>query len=219
MLRRRLVSDFENLNNAIVRAASLGGSWGALNTAWQSDVVNHRTWEQAVPPLWAAVLESYWTKYAKLYASAPDAARVKVADPRNVAPGGLAAAVKDLYAPTSGLVLDQLDKIEAVTNAKVSAAVKQVGVEMAKGAQQQTYDWAWSLGGLAVGAGALWLMLRGGRGASLAGAGVEARMVLRIGKKKFEVGSLQEAQRIYRRERNASGEGGSTFPRGRIGRS
>lgn len=42
--------------------------------------------------------------------------------------------------------------------------------------------------------------------------------VLRIGGDSFHVDSLREARDVYARERDASGEGASTFPRGRVGR-
>ena len=41
-------------------------------------------------------------------------------------------------------------------------------------------------------------------------------MELRIGKRKFTVASFAEAQQVYCRERDASGEGASTFPRGKV---
>jgi hypothetical protein len=40
---------------------------------------------------------------------------------------------------------------------------------------------------------------------------------LEIGDLRFTVSSLQEAQTVYARERDASGEGASTWPRGRVG--
>lgn len=43
-------------------------------------------------------------------------------------------------------------------------------------------------------------------------------MELRIGKKRFTVATLAEASAIYERERDASGEGFSTFRPGKIGR-
>lgn len=39
---------------------------------------------------------------------------------------------------------------------------------------------------------------------------------LKIGRKVFEVAGFPEASAVYQRERNASGEGASTFPVGRI---
>lgn len=42
-------------------------------------------------------------------------------------------------------------------------------------------------------------------------------MKLRIGSETFEVADLKEAQRVYCEQRDASGEGASTFPQGSVG--
>ncbi len=42
-------------------------------------------------------------------------------------------------------------------------------------------------------------------------------MKLYIGRRTFDVASLEEASRVYQAERDASGEGASTFPQGYIG--
>jgi hypothetical protein len=173
------MSDFENINNAVVRAAALGGPWASLNDGWQSDVVGPRAWKEAIPPLWSSLLESYWVLYAKLYAANPGQ-HGQLADPKTIVPGGLTAAVKELYAPITSAVQktvqQKINAIEDAVNAKLRTISNQIGAEIAKGAQQQTYDWAWGLGGLAVGVGLLWLVLRGsgGRGAAVGLRGLEA---------------------------------------------
>jgi hypothetical protein len=173
------MSDFENINNAVVRAAALGGPWASLNDGWQSDVVGPRAWKEAIPPLWSSLLESYWVLYAKLYAANPGQ-HGQLADPKTIVPGGLTAAVKDLYAPITSAVQktvqQKINAIEDSVNAKLRTISNQIGAEIAKGAQQQTYDWAWGLGGLTVGVGLLWLVLRGsgGRGAAVGLRGLEA---------------------------------------------
>lgn len=193
------MSDFENLNNAFVRAASRGGAYGALNNDFQKNVTGERMWMEAIPPMWAASLEKYWVQYAKLYVA--DANKTSLTDPASIVPGGITQAVKDLYAPTIDTAGKVVAASKAAVNAKlqalhdaVNAKLQAVGTEIGKGIQTSTTDWVWGLSGLAVGAGLLWLLLRG-KGGALAGVG-EGQPPYKSWKKKLsEVSDRELVQR------------------------
>lgn len=148
-------SEFEALNNAIVRAAMRGPAWKKLNEDWQDEAVEERTWKQALPPLWSSVMEAYWTRYAELYRAEKN--RTGLVNPYDVAPTGIAGALKDLYKPTVELT-EQAQKAasDAITRAKEAALAKleklakEAGAAAARGAREEGTNWTVWLGSLAV---------------------------------------------------------------------
>jgi hypothetical protein len=165
-------SDFERLNNAIVRAASRGGAFGKLNVGWQDEVVEERNWKMALPPLWASLLENYWKQYAELYRAAGDKT---LANPYDVAPTGISGALRDLYRPTVQVAEQAKKQVEqqvaaakkAVTD-KAKNLLQTSGKLLAEGAaeetQKQATNWgAWAAGIAAIGFGG-YLAMRGKRG-------------------------------------------------------
>ncbi|MFQ5339983.1 MAG: LPXTG cell wall anchor domain-containing protein [Anaerolineae bacterium] len=149
-------SDFEKLNNAIVRAAMKGPAWAKLNAAWQDEAVEERSWKMAIPPLWASLMGSFWTRYAGLYQAEKN--KTAFVSPYAVAPSGIPGALRDLYAPTVQLTeqakrqaAQAIEDAKDKAAAKLKAALQAAGGEMAKGAAEetgkQTTNWAvWALG-------------------------------------------------------------------------
>jgi hypothetical protein len=149
-------SDFEKLNNAIVRAARRGPAWARLNAAWQDEAVEERNWKLAIPPLWSSLMESFWTRYAALYRAEPN--KAGITSPYAVAPSGISGALRDLYAPTVQLTEQAqraagqaIEEAKAKAAAKLKAALRAAGAEAAKGAAEetgrQTTNWAvWAVG-------------------------------------------------------------------------
>jgi len=163
------MSDFELLNNAIVRASMRRGAWGVLASDWQDQAVDERDWKMAIPPLWSGLMERFWVKYGQLYRV--ESNRAGLSNPYDIAPSGISGALRDLWAPT----VDTGQKLQASAVAKLQAAQQAVetkiknallasGRSLAKGAaeetQKQTYEWAWSLGGLALGGLLVWRYFR-----------------------------------------------------------
>jgi len=175
-------SDFEKLNNAIVRAASRGGEFAALNGRWQDEVVEERSWKIAIPPVWSALLERFWIEYGKLYRTATN--RAALVNPYDVAPAGISGALRDLYAPTVQATQQTAAKVEqtlkdaqAAATAKVKNALRSAGRIAAEGAAEETKDQATNWGAWAAGAAAIlvggYLAMRGGRGAFAGLEGVD----------------------------------------------
>lgn len=173
-------SDFERLNNAIVRAASRGGAFAKLNEGWQDEVVEERNWKMAIPPLWSSLLESYWIQYGKLYRTAAPG----LVNPYDVAPTGISGALRDLYRPTTQVAEQAQQKAEqtlkeaqAAATAKIQSALKAAGKAAAAGAaeetQKQAVHWGVWAAGAAVLAAAGYLAMRTRRG-GFAGIGDRA---------------------------------------------
>lgn len=161
-------SDFERLNNAIVKAAARGGAFAKLNDGWQDEVVEERSWKMAIPPLWSSLLESYWIQYGKLYRTAAPG----LVNPYAVAPTGISGALRDLYAPTVQLTQQAQQKAEqvlkeaqATATTKIKNALRAAGKLTAEGAAEETKDQATNWGVWAAGLGALglagYLVMRG----------------------------------------------------------
>ncbi len=158
MLEAATATDFEKLNNAIVRASVKGGQWDALAKDWQDRVVEERNWKSALPGLWASLLEEFWLNYSKLYRAAPS--KTGLTPPLDVVPGGVSQALKDLWAPTvdvaknvQAAVDKKIDAAVSAAQAKVNKALQAAGREAAKGAAQETTNygaWAAGLGALVV---------------------------------------------------------------------
>ena len=159
-----MATDFEKLNNALVTAAARGAPYSGINDGFQSEVAGNR-WKESIPPLWSSMLNGYWTQYAAAYLV--DRNKGGLPDPAVVAPGGLAQAVKDLYAPVKDSAGNLVAKTEAAVSAKLQqikdaadAQLKQVGAKIAAGAQAKTQEWIWGLGGIALGMLLLWMLAR-----------------------------------------------------------
>lgn len=143
-------SEFEKLNNAIVRASSRGGVWYTLANDWQDRAVEERTWKQAVPPLWSSLMEEFWAKYSQLYRVEKN--RSGLANPYDIAPTGIPGALRDLWAPTvstaqaaqkaaqeaSAQASAALKELQNKAAAKVQEAIRDAGREAAKGAAEET---------------------------------------------------------------------------------
>jgi hypothetical protein len=149
-------SDFEQLNNAIVKASMRGGAWYALATDWQDRVVEERNWKIAIPPLWSALMEEFWTKYGQLYRA--ESNKTGITNPYNVAPHGISGALRDLFAPTIDTARNvqvaaeaKLQQLKESAQARVTAALKAAGRDVAEGAadktKEETTNWlAWAAG-------------------------------------------------------------------------
>jgi len=84
-----MITDFEKLNNAIVRAAPRSKWWSALADDWYTNVFEKRAWKAAIPGYWFSVLAEYWSKYNKLYQQGVPyniAADPRVANPQTLRP-------------------------------------------------------------------------------------------------------------------------------------
>ncbi len=64
-------TDYERLNNAIVKASMRGGAFAKLAADWKDEVSDEQNWKIAIPPLWASTLKLYWGRYAELYGLDP----------------------------------------------------------------------------------------------------------------------------------------------------
>jgi len=159
-----VASDFERINNAIVRASLKGPKWYALGLDWQDRVVDERNWKIAIPPLWASLMEEFWTSYAQLYRVEPN--RSAFANPYDIAPGGISSALRDLWAPTvdlsaqlaaqaSAAASKALKDAKAAAVNKVKSALRAAGKEIAIGAGEQANKDATNWGAWAAGAGVL----------------------------------------------------------------
>lgn len=144
-------SEFEKLNNAIVRAARKGPLWARLNADWQDEAVEERNWKMAIPPLWSSLMEAFWTRYAELYRAQKD--RTGLVSPYEIAPSGISGALRDLYAPTVQLTeqaqkaaSDAIARAKAAALLKLKRAAEEAGAAAAKGAGKQGTNWAvWAL--------------------------------------------------------------------------
>lgn len=165
-------SDFEALNNAIVRASMRGGVWYALAADWQDRAVEERNWKMAIPPLWSSLMEEFWTKYGQLYRAEPN--KTGITNPYNVAPHGISGALRDLFAPTIDTARNvqvaveaKLQQVQDAAKARVQAALRAAGRDVARGAADETKEQGGSLlvwvGGLAVVGGLGYIALRNRR--------------------------------------------------------
>lgn len=154
-------NDFERLNNAIVlldrqqpkneKAQALARDWDriASSPAWRSFV-------GALPPVWAGSLLLHWDRYLNVWMALPSTEeKVQLVHPAAIEPGGYfsANAWKDLWDPALDVAIQQGKTI-----------AQAVGKELATGAaeetRKQTYEWAYSLAGLALGAAGVWWLSR-----------------------------------------------------------
>jgi hypothetical protein len=161
-------TDFERLNNAIVLMdRTLMGSNAEVNTlatdwdriagdpAWRSFVM-------ALPPVWATSLSQYWGRYLDVWRKLDTNTQVKLMHPATVEPGGVFStnAWNDLWEPAMSEALRQGQAL--IERGKT--LLQKVGAELGKGAadtvQKKTYEWAWSLAGLALGGLGVYLLLR-----------------------------------------------------------
>jgi hypothetical protein len=147
-----------------VRASLKGPKWYALGLDWQDRVVDERNWKIAIPPLWASLMEEFWTSYAQLYRVEPN--RSALTNPYDIAPGGISSALRDLWAPTvdlsaqlaaqaSAAASNALKAAKAAAVNKVKSALRAAGKEIAIGAGEQANKDATNWGAWAAGAGVL----------------------------------------------------------------
>lgn len=136
-------SEFEPLNNAIVAASMRGGQWYKLASDWQDEVVEERNWKILIPPLWSSTLEKFWTQYAQLYRTDPNAS--SLTSPYGIAPSGISGAVKEFFAPTRDTAKNiqasidaKIQTLKTAAESRVQAALKAAGQVAAKGAVEQT---------------------------------------------------------------------------------
>jgi hypothetical protein len=158
-------SEFESLNNAIVRAAMRGPTWKKLNEDWQDEAVEERNWKMAIPPLWSSVMQAYWTRYAELYQAERN--RTGLVNPYDVAPTGIAGALRDLYKPAVELTeqaqkaaADAIAKAKEAAIAKLKKVAEEAGASAARGAQKEGMNWVVWLVSLGVLGTAGYLALR-----------------------------------------------------------
>lgn len=156
-------NDFERLNNAIVVLERVAGSQPKVSEfvdAWTS-VANSPTWRSivgAIPPAWAFALSEQWKKYLELWGGFDTDTKTKLVHPAGVEPGGVFSlnAWRDLWDPALQQALQ--------TGSNV---LRDAGKQLAKGAaeetRKQTYEWAYSLGGVALGAFGVWWLLKKSR--------------------------------------------------------
>jgi hypothetical protein len=111
----------------IVRAAMKSPAFAKLNSEWQDEVVEERSWKIAIPPLWSSLLNEYWDRYARLYLDSPSI-QGQLIDPSGTRPGGVIEAAGDLYQPAA-------EEIEALKE-RLRAAARAVGAAAAEGAEE-----------------------------------------------------------------------------------
>lgn len=150
-------NDFERLNNAIrlldskqqknQKAQQLAIDWDRIASSpeWRSFV-------GALPPVWAGSLLMFWNRYLDVWMALPSTEeKVQLVHPAAFEPGGTFGtdAWKQLWEPTLDLAV-----------AQGKSLAQAAGKELAKGAaeetRKQTYEWAYSLAGLALGAVGVW---------------------------------------------------------------
>jgi hypothetical protein len=154
-------NDFERLNNAIVLADgrlrgqspkldSLASDWARIagDPAWRSLI-------GALPPVWAYSLQLHWDRYLDAWQGFDTNTKTAMVHPATVEPGGVfsANAWRDLWEPALSTALQQGQSL-----------LQAAGAQLAKGAaeetRKQTYDWAWSLAGVALGGLGMYFLLR-----------------------------------------------------------
>jgi hypothetical protein len=154
-------NDFEKLNNAIVlmdrtlrdsdpAARQLAIDWQRIagDPAWRSFV-------GALPPIWAYSLTGFWDRYFSVWSKLDSNTKSLLVHPAPIEPGGILSsnAWRDLWDPA-------LDEALRLGKTLLQAA----GAQLAKGAaeetRKQTYDWAWSLAGVALGGLGVYFLLR-----------------------------------------------------------
>jgi len=138
-------SEFEKLNNAIVRASMRGGAWYALAGDWQDRAVEERDWKIAIPPLWSSLMEEFWAKYSNLYRVEKN--RAGLTSPFDIAPTGVSGALRDLWAPTvdtaaaaTATAAKALQSLQTAAAAKVKRALQAAGREITKGVAEEAKD-------------------------------------------------------------------------------
>lgn len=181
-------SEYERLNNAIVRASSKGAAWAKLAEDWQDEAVEEHAWKMSIPPLWNSVMKAYWSRYAELYNKEND--QRPFTNPYDVAPS-VVGGLKDMYAPAAQVTeqakkavtdtVAQLKKKAVDELKKVAEEVGKVaGKSSAKGAEEEAMNWVVALGSLAVlGAVGYYLVKSPARGGSLGSAYRSRRRKLR----------------------------------------
>lgn len=167
-------NDFEKLNNAIVLMDRVLGDSGGppaplgsdpgfsparqLAIDWQR-IAGDPTWRSfvmALPPVWAQTLVTFWNRYLNdVWSKLDSNTKVKLVHPATVQPGGVFSlnAWRDLWDPALDAALSQGKSL-------LQAAGQQLAVGAAEETRKQTYDWVWSLAGVALGGLGVYLLLR-----------------------------------------------------------
>lgn len=152
-------TQFESLNNMIVRAALKGPAFAKLNEDWQDEVVEERDWKIAIPPLWSSLINEYWERYRQLYAATPQPLKSSLIHPATGRPGGTKEAYADLTKPLVDPFKEKAAAAARAAEERARAAAREIGREAARGAQEESKGaveawWVLGLGGLAA---VLWL--------------------------------------------------------------
>lgn len=153
-------NDFERLNNAIrlldsrqqknPEAQTLAADWDRIASS-----PNWRSFVGALPPVWATSLLLYWDRYFDVWGKLPTNEKTALVHPATVEPGGVFSANvwKDLWDPA-------LDAAKQAGKTLLQSAGQQLAKGAAEETQKQTYEWLYSLGGVALGALGLYWLLR-----------------------------------------------------------
>lgn len=154
-------SDFSRLNNAIVRMPNrMPGSKEAGQLAAEWAGMESNFWRTTQELFLEASFTGYWERYAKIWSTGTTAQKVTMEHPVSVKPGGLTETLVNLWTP----VLETARAAGSAVVQKARDILHEAGAEMGRGAaeaaQKKTYEWAWSLGGLALGAALVYYLAR-----------------------------------------------------------
>jgi hypothetical protein len=154
-------NDFERLNNTLVvmervlgskneAAMRLAADWEPIATspAWRSFV-------SALPPVWAHSLQIHWDRYLDLWSKLDTNTKEKLVHPASVEPGGVFSLNqwRELWDTASDEALRQGKTL-------LQNAGKQLAAGAAEETRKQTYEWAYSLAGVALGALGVYYLVR-----------------------------------------------------------
>jgi hypothetical protein len=169
-------NDFEKLNNAIVKMDKLmhgDRDVDLLAVQWQSIASDNlfRSVQSFFLPVQAQSMRDFWERYRSIYNRASTEQQTKMVYPAGIEPGGIASAFTQLWTPA----MDTAANVRRQAEEDAAALLQRAGKEIAKGAaeetQKQTYEWVWSLSGLALGGLMVWLYFRPTRPSASARSG------------------------------------------------
>lgn len=154
-------NDFERLNNAIVRMPSrMPGSKAAAQLAERWAGSEKNWWRTAQELFLEPAFTTFWEEYVKVWQTGTTEQKTKMEHPVSVKPGNAWQTFQALWTPA----LEAARAAGAAAVQKARDILREAGAEMGRGAadaaEKKAYDWVWGVGGLALGAAAVYYLLQ-----------------------------------------------------------